>query len=110
MPKKPASASRPDPRRMLEQAFALHRQNRLGEAEPLYVAVLRQKPDDFDALHLLGLLNMDYGRLPEALRLIGAALRTNGRSGGRAAPTTASCCSNSGAARRHSPPTIRRSR
>ena len=80
MPKKPASAARPDPRRMLEQAFALHQQNRLGEAEPLYAAVLRQKPDDFDALHLLGLLNMDCGRLPEALRLIGAALRANGRS------------------------------
>jgi tetratricopeptide (TPR) repeat protein len=80
MPKKPASAARPDPRWMLEQAFALHQQNRLGEAEPLYAAVLKQKPDDFDALHLLGLLNMDCGRLPEALRLIGAALRANARS------------------------------
>jgi tetratricopeptide (TPR) repeat protein len=42
--------------------------------------VLRHRPNEFDALHLLGLLNYQRDRLPEALRLIGAALECNGRS------------------------------
>ena len=40
----------------LRYAVMLHKANRLDEAEPRYRAVLATRPDDFDALHLLGVL------------------------------------------------------
>jgi tetratricopeptide (TPR) repeat protein len=67
--------------RKLPEAHALHQAGHADKAERLYSEVLRHRPNEFDALHLLGLLNYQRGRLPEALRLIGAALECNGRSG-----------------------------
>jgi tetratricopeptide (TPR) repeat protein len=66
--------------RLLRKAFAAHQARELSKAERLYTAVLRQRPNEFDALHMLGLLHYQRGRFPEALRFIGAALKSNGSS------------------------------
>jgi hypothetical protein len=42
--------------------------------------VLRQRPNEFDALHMLGLIEYQRGRLPESLKLIGAAVKSNPNS------------------------------
>jgi tetratricopeptide (TPR) repeat protein len=59
------------------QALALHQQGRLDEAEKLYGRVLKLQHDNFDALHLLGMLNQQRGRSGEAYRLIASALKIN---------------------------------
>lgn len=59
------------------QALELHKAGRLAEADRLYGAILAVRPDHFDALHLSGLIKLSQGQLPEALRLIGAAMRSN---------------------------------
>jgi len=55
-------------------ALALHQAGRLAEAEAAYRAVLRQIPDDADALHGLGVLAHQQGRSAESVELIGRAL------------------------------------
>ncbi|HXD44031.1 MAG TPA: tetratricopeptide repeat-containing glycosyltransferase family protein [Pseudolabrys sp.] len=60
---------------VLRSAIASHQAGRLAEAEPLYRAVLDAAPQQFDALHLLGVLHHQRGRSAEAAELIGAALR-----------------------------------
>jgi len=64
----------------LSEAVALHRQGRLDEAERLYNRVLKQQRDNFDALHLLGLLHHQRGKPGEAYRLITSALKADPRS------------------------------
>jgi tetratricopeptide (TPR) repeat protein len=62
------------------EAVALHRQGRLDDAERLYTRALKAQRDNFDALHLLGLLNHQRGKPGEAYRLISAALKVQPRS------------------------------
>jgi len=57
------------------QALALHKAGRFAEADRLYAAILAVRPDHFDALHLSGLIKLAQGQLPDALRLISAAMR-----------------------------------
>ena len=64
----------------LQEALALHRQGQLGAAEKGYARVLKSFPDQFDALHLLGLLKLQAGKVGEAQRLITAALKINPNS------------------------------
>src|SRR3974390_2856417 len=64
----------------IDQGLQLHRQGRLAEAERLYTAVLSQHPNQFDALHLLGLLRHQQNRPTEAVQLIERALDGNPRS------------------------------
>lgn len=63
--------------RNLHEAVELHQRGQFVEAERIYRAVLREMPDHFDALHLLGVLKLQQGRNSEALNLIGAALQKN---------------------------------
>ena len=58
----------------LQEALALHRQGQLAAAEKGYARILKSFPDQFDALHLLGLLKLQTGKAGEAQRLITAAL------------------------------------
>jgi protein O-GlcNAc transferase len=67
-------------RQAIDQGLQLHRQGRLAEAERLYTAVLSQQPNQFDALHLLGLLRHQQNRPAEAVLLIKRALDANPRS------------------------------
>jgi tetratricopeptide (TPR) repeat protein len=64
----------------IAQALALHQQGRLDEAEKLYARVLKLQRDNFDALHLLGVLNHQRGKAGEAYRLLAAALKVDPRS------------------------------
>jgi tetratricopeptide (TPR) repeat protein len=75
--------SRPGPfniAQALQEAVALHTQNRLDEAEKLYTRVLKAQRGNFDALHLLGMLNHQRGKTGEAYRLIGDSLKLQPRS------------------------------
>jgi protein O-GlcNAc transferase len=60
--------------RALQDAVAAHQRGEIGEAEALYLAALRARPDLSEAQHLLGVLRGQQGRYDEALALVGAAL------------------------------------
>jgi predicted O-linked N-acetylglucosamine transferase (SPINDLY family) len=64
----------------IEQAVRLHQQGRLAEAERLYRELLRTRPRDVQALHMLGLLQLRQGMAQEAVQLIAAALAIDPRS------------------------------
>jgi hypothetical protein len=52
----------------------------LDGAERLCADILAGRPDDFDALHLLGMLHFQRQRMVEALRFLSAALEVNSTS------------------------------
>jgi thioredoxin-like negative regulator of GroEL len=59
-----AEQSRPfNTAQALQDAANLHRQGRLREVEKLYARVLKAAPDNFDALHLLGLVTAQSGQM-----------------------------------------------
>jgi tetratricopeptide (TPR) repeat protein len=64
-----------NPHQQLERARALHQQGMLAEAGTMYRKILRRKPDNFEALHLAGVLALQTGRPAEGVELIGKALR-----------------------------------
>ena len=67
----------PDLSEMLRRGYSAQGQGKLEEAEQLYCSILNHVPRHFDALHLLGFLNFQRGRLLEALKLVEAALRVD---------------------------------
>lgn len=64
----------------LRQAFGLHQQGQLAEAETLYRDVLNIQPDNPDALHFLGVLESQRGRREAGLSLIDRAVKVNPRN------------------------------
>ena len=66
--------------RMQRQAFGSFREGDLDRTERLCAGILEYRPQDFDALHLLGLLNFQRRRLAEALRFLSEALKINSGS------------------------------
>jgi tetratricopeptide (TPR) repeat protein len=71
----PSRASSPNISRLLRRASRAHGDGDADQAERLYNAVLQYSPENFDALHGLGKLHCQRGRLDTALVLIQAALR-----------------------------------
>jgi len=63
----------------LERALALHRKGYLAEAESLYRDILKKQPRHFDALQLLGAIDLQQGRFEEAYRRCNDAIRINPR-------------------------------
>src|SRR5580704_14961620 len=61
--------------RMLRRAVRAHEEGELGKARRLYAAVLRHDPMNFDALHLVGLLDHQCGSFDRALAHYDDALR-----------------------------------
>ena len=61
----------------LGQAVGLHRAGRLAEAGMLYRRILEVDRTNFNALHLLGLVERQAGNLEAAIALITEALRIN---------------------------------
>ncbi|HMI97150.1 MAG TPA: tetratricopeptide repeat protein [Micropepsaceae bacterium] len=64
----------------LQQAFGLHQQGRLGEAEQLYREILARAPDQPDALHFLGVLETQRGRHEVGLAHMERAIAINPRN------------------------------
>ena len=65
---------------MLAGALALHRAGRLDEARALYEAVLQAQPLQFDALHLLGVIEQQQGRPAAALAWFDLAMGVDAAS------------------------------
>jgi protein O-GlcNAc transferase len=61
------------------RALAFHQAGRLPEAEELYRTILNARPDDFDSLHLLGVIYHQRGDHEQAVRHIDAALEISPR-------------------------------
>jgi protein O-GlcNAc transferase len=59
----------------VQRGLDFHRQGRLAEAERSYAWVLARQSDQFDALHLLGLVRMQQGNAAAALDFMSRALR-----------------------------------
>jgi predicted TPR repeat methyltransferase len=59
----------------IEKAIELHKAGRLAEAESAYLRILRDRPNDADALHFLGVLRMHQGRRPAAIEFIQRSLK-----------------------------------
>ena len=64
----------PADRSQLDAAVKLHHAGRVEEAAAAYRAILRQSPDDADALHLLGVTHLQAAQPGEAAGLIERAL------------------------------------
>jgi predicted TPR repeat methyltransferase len=64
---------------LLGQAVRLHQQGRLDEAQASYRRVLDADPRQFDALHLLGVIERQRGHAARAVELIEDALRIDPR-------------------------------
>jgi tetratricopeptide (TPR) repeat protein len=60
--------------KLIKQAISLHQQGRLVEAEAAYKAILNVDPNEFDALHLLGIINAQRNSFEEAEKLFRRAL------------------------------------
>jgi tetratricopeptide (TPR) repeat protein len=75
-----STQSPPSSKRKLREAYEAHQAGQLDKAARLYGEILQRQANEFDALHMFGLLNYQRGRHAEALRLIAAALKTHSRS------------------------------
>lgn len=71
-----------DPRQIYATAAALHRADRLDEAERLYRQVLEADPRHADARHRLGVIEQQRGRPAAAVELIRSAIALSGGSAG----------------------------
>src|SRR5205814_2125983 len=63
---------------LLATAVQRHRAGHLGEAESLYRQILQADSNQADALHMLGVLALQTGRLPLAIEMISLAIKQNG--------------------------------
>jgi tetratricopeptide (TPR) repeat protein len=70
----------PNLSRLQRQAYNSFQQGELDRAERLCAGILAHRPDDFDALHLLGMLHFQRHRLVDALRFLAQALKVNSSS------------------------------
>lgn len=60
---------------MLEQAIALHKRGQLSEAASLYLKILAHNPNDADALHLLGVTELQRGNASAAIEWFDRAIK-----------------------------------
>jgi tetratricopeptide (TPR) repeat protein len=74
------SRGMPNLSRLQRQAYHCFQQGELDRAERLCAGILEYRPDDFDALHLIGMLHFQRHRLVEALRFLARALKVNSGS------------------------------
>lgn len=63
----------------LQQALQLHQQGAVEKAQAIYQDILKQHPNHFDSLHLLGISYIQTGQPAKSLELIGKALKINPR-------------------------------
>ena len=65
---------------MLEQGRQLHREGRLDEAAAVYQKILDEDPKNAEALQLLGVVALQKGDFPRAIRLIRDAMAMAGEN------------------------------
>lgn len=70
-------SQRPDTRQQLMPAIALLQQGKPVDAERLLQDILQRQPANFEALHLLGVIALQTGRVDRSLGLIARAIRIN---------------------------------
>jgi tetratricopeptide (TPR) repeat protein len=63
----------------LKDAFQLHAQGRLKEAEHAYGEILKQQPGNFQALHLAGVLLLQKGEQARGMELVRRSLKIEPR-------------------------------
>lgn len=66
----------------LAQAYSLQLAGRLDEARAGYAAIVAKNPDQFDAVHMLGVLALQTGRPDEAVERLTHAARLEPRDAG----------------------------
>lgn len=59
---------------LMSRAMVAHSKGQLDEAETYYRATLVLDPNNFDALHMLGVVHLQRGQMEEACRLLMASL------------------------------------
>ena len=69
-----------DNQHRLDVALKHHRSGKLQKAKTLYRKILKADPDNFDALHMLGLLLHQRGEHETAIRLFNQAIERGGES------------------------------
>ncbi len=62
------------------QGLARHQQGQLVEAERHYNAALRSQPDNFEALHMLGVIALQQGRIERGVEIVRKAVALNENS------------------------------
>lgn len=67
---------------LLQQAIVKHQQGFLQQAENLYVQVLQIDAQQFDALHMIGLIAKQRGDTQSALNFFAKAIQSNPRDAG----------------------------
>jgi len=63
-----------------QEAFELHKNGNLQEAQKIYKSILKKTPDDFNCLHLLGLIAKNNKEYLSAFELISQAITINPNS------------------------------
>jgi tetratricopeptide (TPR) repeat protein len=61
----------------LAQGLISHQRGRLAEAENIYGEILKQEPNNFNALHLLGIIAVQTNRAARGVELINKAIKIN---------------------------------
>jgi protein O-GlcNAc transferase len=61
----------------LQDAYRLHQVGKIHEAEQLYCEILRVHPQNFDALYLLGIAQLQLGRPEDGERRLAEATKVN---------------------------------
>jgi Tfp pilus assembly protein PilF len=67
------------PVELINKAIIFHQQGNLGEAEAIYKKVLRVHTKNFDALHMLGIINAQRGSFEEAEKFLRKALSVDSK-------------------------------
>jgi Flp pilus assembly protein TadD len=62
---------------LLDRALGLHRAGRLAEAEAIYRQIIKTQPENFHALHNLGIVHAQRGYYAEAVHQFELALKAN---------------------------------
>lgn len=63
-----------DEKELFKQAFELHKQGKLDEAETMYTQIVEQNPEHAEVLNFLGIINLQKFRLSRAEEFIKRAL------------------------------------
>ncbi len=63
----------------LAVAVQHHQAGRLQAAEQIYRQILTTEPDNFNALHLVGVIASQMGKYDEAIQYIGQAIKLHGK-------------------------------